>query len=307
MLVIMKLMIQKSVLYEGPMQRTWEEVEEDIHGELKSLQLNEEIIEKKRLDQMIYSEKVIEKGMIRSLFLIIDNSKAMDIKDIKPDRKKATMSMLEQFITLYFDQNPISQLGQIISYGSIAEKISNLSGNSLEQINILKKLLETTSIGRISLQNSLEIAIDSLEGAPPYGTKEILIVMGALSTNDPNDIFITIKKLKAQNITVNIISLSCELYIASKIVNTTNGTYTIVLSKDHFQQAIMSYIAPLPIEKWFRKVIIENGLKWVFLVIKYKNFHHYVIVIMNYIIVLIYVLNVNLNIVHYHMIVEYVV
>lgn len=63
------------------------------------------------------------------MFLIIDLSEAMMEKDLRPSRLELTLSYAEQFILEYFDQNPISQLGVIVTKGGIAEKLTDLTGN----------------------------------------------------------------------------------------------------------------------------------------------------------------------------------
>jgi transcription initiation factor TFIIH subunit 2 len=70
----------------------------------------------------------IQRGIIRFLFLIIDVSNAMLEKDLRPSRIDLTFTLAESFIGEYFDQNPISQLGIIITRDGIAEKLTELSG-----------------------------------------------------------------------------------------------------------------------------------------------------------------------------------
>ena len=75
--------------------------------------------------------------MTRHLFLIVDFSRAMNDPDLKPSRLSRSISILESFIIEYFDQNPLSQIGIIITKDSIAEKLTDLSGINLELILFL--------------------------------------------------------------------------------------------------------------------------------------------------------------------------
>jgi len=72
--------------------------------------------------------KIVEKGMIRYLYIIIDFSNAMNAPDLKPTRIVATRNLVESFIKQYFDQNPLSQLGIIVSHRKLAQKVTDLSG-----------------------------------------------------------------------------------------------------------------------------------------------------------------------------------
>lgn len=47
--------------------------------------------------------------------------------------------------------------------------------------------------GEPSLQNSLELALKSLRLLPSHASKEILVIIGALTTCDPRDINETIQ------------------------------------------------------------------------------------------------------------------
>jgi hypothetical protein len=61
------------------MVKTWESIKENESGELLSPYLEEQRNTRKRL--MLKTDgKIIEKGMIRSLYVIIDASNAMDLR-----------------------------------------------------------------------------------------------------------------------------------------------------------------------------------------------------------------------------------
>lgn len=53
--------------------------------------------------------------MIRYLYLAIDLSKTMSEGDMRPSRLAVTLRIVQDFITNYFDQNPLSQLGILVT------------------------------------------------------------------------------------------------------------------------------------------------------------------------------------------------
>jgi hypothetical protein len=57
----------------------------------------------------------------------------------------ATINATEAFILSYFDQNPLSQIGMIITRDSVAEKLTELSGKQhlVLGINIERKSCKT--------------------------------------------------------------------------------------------------------------------------------------------------------------------
>lgn len=102
---------------------------------------------------------------MRHIFIVIDMSKAMTVQDVKPSRIICTLKLLTMFLNEFIDQNPISQIGIIITRDKKAERITDLSGNINNHLDALKKLQDTQTYsctGEPSLQNSLEMAIQSL-------------------------------------------------------------------------------------------------------------------------------------------------
>ena len=86
---------------------------------------------------------------MRHLFLVVDVSRAMAEKDLKPERLTCTLKVipccnivctlfvylllllsqvLEKFVAEFFDQNPISQMGIIATRKGRAEKMAELNG-----------------------------------------------------------------------------------------------------------------------------------------------------------------------------------
>lgn len=60
----------------------------------------------------------------------------------------------------------------------------------------MKNLQQTSFTGEPSLQNSLELAAKTLKMLPSHASKEILLIMGSLTTCDPGDIGETIQVCK---------------------------------------------------------------------------------------------------------------
>ena len=71
--------------------------------------------------------------------------------------------LLEKFAFSYFDQNPISQLGLILTKDKGAEKHCNLVGNPKKFVDSLNKLKSSNCSSEPSIQNSLDLAISILK------------------------------------------------------------------------------------------------------------------------------------------------
>lgn len=190
----------------------------------------------------------LQRGIIRHLILILDLSFAMVEKDLRPTRYLLTIRYASEFVTEYFEQNPISQLGIIGMRDGIAVRISDMSGNPTEHIEKLKKLREQQPQGNPSLQNALEMSRAALFHAPSHGTREILIIYGALLSSDPGDINETMQALITDRIRVSIVGLAGEVFICTELCKKTNagddGNYKVALNEQHFRELVMALCTP---------------------------------------------------------------
>lgn len=72
--------------------------------------------------------------------------------------------------------------------------MSDLTGNSKKHLEVLKaNYTQSSCSGEPSLQNGLELALSSLKHMPTHAIREVLIIMGSLTTCDPGDINTTIQ------------------------------------------------------------------------------------------------------------------
>jgi transcription initiation factor TFIIH subunit 2 len=191
----------------------------------------------------------LQRGIIRHVVLILDMSMAMAEKDLRPTRYLLTLTYLTQFINEFFEQNPISQLGIVGMHDGIAVSISKMSGNPTEHLTIVAKMRSTYEPkGNPSLQNALEMARASLFHAPQHGTREILLVFGALHTLDPGDIHVTIGSLTAAHIRASVIGLAAQVAICAELVSKTNNkstaNYSVVLDERHYRDLLLNYTTP---------------------------------------------------------------
>jgi transcription initiation factor TFIIH subunit 2 len=230
--------------WEGDYEQTWKSIQEDETGTLRSG--TDDLSYRSRKRQMLEKQSNIRLSMMRHMFVVIDNSACMSEKDIKPSRYLCVLKFLEKFVHSYFDQNPISQLGLIITRNKIAEKICDLVGNPKKITDKLSGLKEKLCQGEPSIQNSLELSLATLKNVKSHSSREVLIVMGSLTTCDPSDIYETIKECKKFNIRCSIIGLAAEVHICKKICQELEGIYAIILDELHLLDLFQKVAFPLP-------------------------------------------------------------
>lgn len=85
---------------------------------------------------------------------------------------------------------------------------------------------------------------------PSHGTREVLIIYGALLSSDPGDIHDTIASLVTDRIRVSIVGLAAEVAICAEICARTNGgdrhdgSYAVALHEQHFRELFLAATTP---------------------------------------------------------------
>ncbi|KAJ8917753.1 hypothetical protein NQ315_005204 [Exocentrus adspersus] len=247
----------KEYRWETGYEKTWEAIKEDDEGFLEASVAD--IIQKAKRKRQALKQGSQKLGMMRHLYLILDCSDSMSSQDLKPTRLLCTLKLLEIFIEEFFDQNPISQIGIIIMHNKRAEKISDLAGNGRKHIKYVNTLNQTSLIGEPSLQNGLEMALSSLKLLPSHASREILVIMGSLTTCDPGDINVTIENLKQEGIRCSIIGLAAEVHVCRYLAKETGGTYNVILDDSHFKDLLFEQVDPPPAAGCLESSLIKMG------------------------------------------------
>nr|CAI5840279.1 unnamed protein product [Callosobruchus analis] len=247
----------KEYRWETGYEKTWEAIKEDDDGFLEASVAD--IVQRAKRKRQALKQGSQKLGMMRHLFLLLDCSELMSCQDLKPTRLICTLKLLEIFLEEFFDQNPISQMGIIIMHNKRAEKISDLAGNYKKHTRILKTLNQSSLVGEPSLQNGLEMALSSLKLLPSHASREILVIMGSLTTCDPGDIHVTIENLKSEGVRCSVIGLAAEVHICRQLANQTGGIYNVILDDAHFRDLLMQHVEPPPAAVSLESSLIKMG------------------------------------------------
>ena len=193
--------------WEGSFERPWEAIEVSADGRLMSGTAQE----RRSVRQQVHVG--VKRGMLRALYVIVDCSRnALDQDgEMRPHRLAVMQDVIGAFIPRYFEQNPISSLALILSRDGRAEMRTELSSNSRQHLNAAQSIQMRDCHGDASLQNSLELARESLEMVPSYMSREVVLFSSSLSTCDPGDIHATIAALVKAKVRVSVFSLLAEV------------------------------------------------------------------------------------------------
>ncbi|PAA94266.1 hypothetical protein BOX15_Mlig009498g2 [Macrostomum lignano] len=242
--------------WESQFERSWEALAEDEEGRLAGAVGRLEQARKRRHRLAAAAllpgggGRASKLGMMRHLLLCLDCSETMGLADLKPCRLAACLSAMRNFVSGFFDQNPIGQLGVLLTRRKLAERVTELTGNPRRHLDALKDLAQAGSgktarpEGEASFQNLLEMAYDTLGPLPGHACKEVLVLVSALSTCDPGDIGATISKLAKARIRCSVISLSADIRVLRKLAQATGGTYSVPLDAVHLSDIMSSFLPP---------------------------------------------------------------
>jgi transcription initiation factor TFIIH subunit 2 len=106
----------------------------------------------------------------------------------------------------------------------------------------LRRSLDTA--GDASLQNGLDLAVSSLASIPPYGHREVLVLLAALSTCDPGDIADSARGAAAAKVRVSVVGLAAEVHVCRTLAQATGGVYSVATGEAHLEELLLAHATP---------------------------------------------------------------
>jgi Ssl1-like len=70
----------------------------------------------------------IRRTIIRHLIILVDLSSSMMDRDMRPTRFDLTLEYAREFVSEWFDQNPLGQIGLVGMRGGVGERIGEMAG-----------------------------------------------------------------------------------------------------------------------------------------------------------------------------------
>lgn len=78
--------------------------------------------------RLLAPASAVRRTIIRHLVLILDLSSSMMDRDMRPTRFDLMLQYAREFVTEWFDQNPLGQIGVVGMRGGIGERVGEMSG-----------------------------------------------------------------------------------------------------------------------------------------------------------------------------------
>ncbi|KAI9223775.1 Ssl1-like-domain-containing protein [Blastocladiella britannica] len=101
--------------------------------------------------------------------------------------------------------------------------------------------------GEPSLQNALELVRKVLAHVPRHGTREVIMVVSALTSCDPGNIADTLAAVARDGIRVSVVSLAAEVHVLKKLSEMTGGEFAVAMDEAHLKELLLAHVPPPPI------------------------------------------------------------
>lgn len=193
------------------------------------------------------SETPLRRSIIRHMFIILDLSESMRDKDFRPSRWEVTLNFLRSYVTEWFDQNPLGQIGLVLMRDRLSEVLVPMGGNPQDVIAALGDKRKLEPSGEPSLQNGLTMAKGGMGHVSATASLELLVLFSSISTADPDgptSIHQTLTDLVQSRIRTTIISMSGEIKICRQIAERTGGRFGVAIDEEHLKELMWETIPP---------------------------------------------------------------
>ncbi|EIW62529.1 TFIIH basal transcription factor complex subunit SSL1 [Trametes versicolor FP-101664 SS1] len=233
---------EQGYAWEATYVRSWDTVQEDEAGSIRgSVQ---DLIARGRRRRLLAPAAAIRRTIIRQLVLVLDLSAAMLDRDMRPTRFDLMLQYAREFVTEWFDQNPLGQIGIAGMRGGLGERIGEMSGNPQDVLKAISERHRLEPNGEPSLQNAIEMARSSMSHLPTHSSREILVIFGSLTTCDPGNIHDTMDECVKDRIRISIVALAAEMKICRDLCDKTGGQFSVVMNEGHFKDLLFELIPP---------------------------------------------------------------
>ncbi|TCD71621.1 hypothetical protein EIP91_007368 [Steccherinum ochraceum] len=228
--------------WEASYTRSWDTVQEDEAGSLQGAV--EDLIARGRRRRLLAPAGAIRRTIIRHLVLILDLSASMMDRDMRPTRFDLMLQYAREFVTEWFDQNPLGQIGVVGMRSGVGERVGEMSGNPQDVLKVIHERHKLEPAGEPSLQNAVEMARSSMSHLPTHSSREIVVIFGSLTTCDPGNIHDTLDECVKDKIRISVVALAAEMKICRDLCDKTGGQFGVAMNEGHFKDLLFELIPP---------------------------------------------------------------
>lgn len=235
----------------------WAGLEEDASGRLRSGAALEpqQTPRRKRAhlgeDETATSgRRVVARRFLRYLILAIDASQASgETENLRPTRLQAVCESASEVVGDYLGSNPLCSAAVAACRDGGCELVSALSSSGRAHRSALEALRRQKPKGAFSVEAALVACSRALASTPDYGSREILVVVSALSTTDAGDVIKLGADLGRRGFRISVVSVSAETRVFRRLATEARGTFGVALDKGHLRSLLAAHVLPPPSDK----------------------------------------------------------
>ncbi|EJD53792.1 TFIIH basal transcription factor complex, subunit SSL1 [Auricularia subglabra TFB-10046 SS5] len=253
----------QSYSWEESYTRSWDAVQEDEAGSLQSAV--EHLIARGRRRRrvalaasLLAPSDAIRRAIIRHVIIVLDMSSGMMDRDLRPTRFDLMLEYVREFVTEWFDQNPLGQIGIVGMRAGLAERVCDMSGSPQDVLKSISERHKLEPTGDPSLQNALELSRASMSHLPSHSSREVLMIFGSITTVDPGNIHDTLAACLEDKIRISIVALAAEMRICRELCEKSGGVFGVALNEGHFKDVMFELIPP-PAQRAAAKAAAGGG------------------------------------------------
>lgn len=116
--------------WEASYSKAWSVILDDESDSIENSIKKFNTLQNKRFSHNLSLIPGLKKGLIRNFVIIIDASKVGNESDLYPNRLKWLFNRIAKFSKEYFEQNPLCQLGLVITRDGVAERLADLTSKA---------------------------------------------------------------------------------------------------------------------------------------------------------------------------------
>ncbi|CAE7795900.1 GTF2H2 [Symbiodinium sp. CCMP2592] len=190
-------------------------------------------------------ETALRRGVIRYVYLAVDMTATAARTDIRPRRLDFLCQAATRFSARFLAENPLSEIGLLVLRDGKCQALAPLGTAPATLRSCLATAAQEGPSGRTAAVAALQRAAEGLGGAPPHGSRELLMLFTSVSTCNLQDLSMEDvgRTLRERKVQVSVVSLSPEIYMLKRVCVDTFGRFDVAMNTKHFEDLLSSHLS----------------------------------------------------------------
>ena len=188
------------------------------------------------------------------LNLCSDRPHPPSLSRFRPSRISAVLAALEEFLTSFFDSNPLAQVSIIQTSNSRASYVSRMGGQPREKLEQLRNFVDQNgcngdgSLGAVlNLISRSNLSLIKIENNFSVSKQEVLVLWSSLSTFDvqplfPDSIEEVLGSTSNSVLPINVVCLGPEIFALTKVASLSGGKHFVASDPQRLSKVLSTFV-----------------------------------------------------------------